>query len=275
MSAAAGTSEYTKGRAPCMGNGYAWSSKELDDAIDGPVTDFVFDVAGKALIANGLKILAVFDDPKDSPKGVRDDLTSILKNGDWKVGEAIGHVYLAANRKCLFPWPPSRDARAAQASLPGADLVGFCEDDKGGCLVFGEIKTSAVSSRPPSVVHGENGLTKQMERLRDQKSVRKFLAEYLLLRVSLLAHAPISEFLRNIVRSATARFTLDDTDVQLFGFLVRDVDPDERDLSGLVETLCDRRPKLMKIELLALYLPAGRIEGMGARVASKRAGDSP
>ena len=67
----------------------------------------------------------------------------------------------------------------------------------------------------------------------------------------------------------------DDTDVQLFGFLVRDVDPDERDLSGLVETLCDRRPKLMKIELLALYLPAGRIDGLATRVASKRAGVSP
>ncbi len=44
---------------------------------------------------------------------------------DWAVGEAIAEAYLSREYAVIWPWNMERDKRNSNASLPGADLVGF------------------------------------------------------------------------------------------------------------------------------------------------------
>lgn len=71
-------------------------------------------------------------------------------------------------------------------------------------------------------------------------------------------------------RTAGRRYLNNKSDVQLYGFLVRDVDPHENDLRSRIEKLSMNCPEGTRIELLALYLPAGRIEGIGAAAIAAR-----
>ena len=192
----------------------------------------------------------------------------VVDVANWRVGEAIAETYLTDHRSCYFPWPDGRDERKSRSSLPGADLVGFGVDRDGDCLAFGEVKTSSDRNYPPGVMYGSTGLKKQLEDLRDSESIRDDLLKYLTHRVT---EAPWRERLEN----AGKRYLRNKSDVQLFGFLVRDVEPDQGDLKARVNALGSDRPAGTRIELLALYLPHANIEGIGDRVVAIRAGTEP
>lgn len=53
-------------------------------------------------------------------------------------------------------------------------------------------------------------------------------------------------------------------DCRLYGVLVRDVSPDDRDLRGAVSCLGRECPAVGQIEVLGLCLPAGRIRSFAA-----------
>ena len=59
---------------------------------------------------------------------------------------------------------------------------------------------------------------------------------------------------------AGKRYLANKSDVRLFGFLVRDVSPHKDDVRVWVERLGQGCPDGTRIELLALYLPVGRLE---------------
>lgn len=263
MTVAEGEVNYQHGAAPCTGAGMSWSDDELDTALVERITPLVFDDDGKADIEGILNGLAETDFDQE---GVRAILADAEEVEDWRVGEAIAEAYLTDHRSCEFPWPDGRDERKAGSSLPGADLVGFQSDDDGDCFAFGEVKTSSEAKYPPQVVSKKDtGLRKQIEDLRDKVQDRDQLWRY-------LAHRQSGKPWSQRFKDASTRYIRNKSDVRLYGFLVRDVAPHTDDLRVRVTKLAEDCPEGTRIELLALYVPEGRIEGLGAAVAAHRKG---
>src|SRR5829696_1053471 len=72
-------------------------------------------------------------------------LRAVPEEKSWAIGEALAECVLAddTDREICWPWNLVRDRRTPRASLPGADLVGFCKEGEAVVLLFGEVKTSS------------------------------------------------------------------------------------------------------------------------------------
>ena len=68
------------------------------------------------------------------------------------------------------------------------------------------------------------------------------------------------------------RYLQNSSDIQLYGCLVRDVEPHEGDLRARIDNLGAVCPEETHIELVALYLPQERLNGIGKEMISRRAG---
>ena len=262
MSVAVGKIVYNHGAYPCSGVGLAWSAGDLEAALSGPVAEALFDDEGKSNIEDILADLADTEFAQERLKRILADPGDIE---DWRVGETIAETYLTCHRCCYFPWPDGRDKRKSGSSLPGADLVGFGKDDNGDCLAFGEVKTSSEARYPPSVMQGRSGLKQQLEALRDQETIRSDLLKYLGHRAQTAVWLP--RFC-----AAAQRYLENASDVQLYGVLIRDVCPHPDDLCTCVQELARDCPDGTHIELLALYLPKGCVNGIGEALIAKRTG---
>ncbi len=246
---------------PCSGVGIRWSEEELNAAIVNRVTAVVFDDEGKA---NNMEILEGVMGSDFNQDKVRQ---RILKDRDrvenWRAGEAIAEAYLTDHRSCYFPWPDGRDEKKRGSSLPGADLVGIGTDENGDCLAFGETKTSEEGKHPPRLMSGSTGLEKQLMSLRDCTDIRDELVLYLCTRAK---GAPW----RSRFEGALRRYHHNSSDVHLFGFLVRDVEPHRDDLRRGFEKLAEDCPQETRVEIIALYLPCDRLKGIGKELIAKR-----
>ena len=262
MTVAPGEAVYSAGDPPCTGLGLEWSGEELDGALNGPVAAVLFDDEGKADIEEILRGIVETAFEQD---GLRRVLADPGRIEDWRVGEAIAETWLTDHRDCRFPWPDGRDERKRGSSLPGADLVGLQADAQGDCLAFGEVKTSSEARYPPRAMYGRGGLKQQLEDLRDSTSIRDDLFKY-------LGHrAKGADWMERFQR-AGKRFLANKSDVRLFGFLVRDVSPHKDDVRVRVDSLGQGCPDGTRIELFALYVPVGRLEGIGDAAVAARAG---
>ena len=262
MTVDAGNVVYSIGGEPCSGVGVRWSGDELDAAMNGRVAGVLFDDEGKANIEEILAGLAETNFAQDGLRRVLDDPDEVE---DWRVGEAIAETYLTDHRSCDFPWPDGRDERKSGSSLPGADLVGFGSDEDGDYLAFGEVKTSGEGRYPTGAMYGRTGLKRQLEDLRNCERVRDDLVKY-------LGHRAMGARWRARFERAGSRYLRNTSDVQLFGFLVRDVEPHQDDLRVRVGDLAEGCPEGTRVELIALYLPRERLEGIGGEMVSRRAG---
>lgn len=100
----------------------------------------------------------------------------------WEIGEVLAEVLLEETERAVFPWPPSWDRRSATASLPGPDLIGFLGEDGAECFLFGEVKTSDADDVHASVILGNDGLRRQIERLMTSEDRRQLLISWLYVR---------------------------------------------------------------------------------------------
>lgn len=260
MTVAEGQVHYSQGQSPCLGRGLVWSEAELEAALAERVSHLVFDDEGRADLEEILSALAETDFEMDGLRAILKDPDAVE---DWRVGEAIAEAYLSDHRSCAFPWPDGRDERKSGSSLPGADLVGLQADEEGDTLAFGEVKTSTEAKYPPSTMYGRTGLKQQLEDLRDRKSIRDDLLKYLCYRAKAAPWRPRFE-------AASRRYLKNNADVRLFGVLIRDVDPHVDDIRVRVVELAKDCPEGTRIELIALYLPKGRIDGLGADLVARR-----
>lgn len=259
---AVGAECYSHGSSPCVGSGRSWSDDELNMAMNGHVSSLVFDDQGKADIA---ELLAGVPETEFEQEQLAQALSDPDEIEDWRVGEAIAEAYLAEHRDCRFPWPDGRDERKSGSSLPGADLVGFNQDEQGERFAFGEVKTSAEDKHPPGAVYGRTGLKQQLEDLRDKVAIRNDLFRY-------LGHRAQKAPWTDSFKAASRRYLKNTSDIQLFGVLVRDVAPHVDDVRVRVEKLGSDCPTGTEIELLALYLPSGEIANLASKATAVRAG---
>lgn len=169
----------------------------------------------------------------------------------WEMGEALAEAVLSEDdsREVVWPWNELRDRRTPQASLPGADLVGFCRDETGACLLFGEVKTSRDAKSPPQVMSGRSGMAWQLESTATRLDVQHALLRWLRFR----CQSPETE---GMYREAAARYlTSEGRDVVIVGVLLRDTQCREQDVEGRGRYLAGRLETPTRVEVMAWYLP--------------------
>lgn len=172
---------------------------------------------------------------------------------DWEVGEALAECFLTEEPDWQAVWPsnPRRDRRSPRASLPGADLVGFKTAHGDVLFLFGEVKTSSDARTPPGVMNGRNaGLAYQIETQTHPLSLEHAtLLKWLWDRCEDPANAAFFK------QAAQRYLASGGRDLLLTGMLMRDTDPDERDLKAKGESLGQSVLAPTQIEFIALYAP--------------------
>jgi hypothetical protein len=261
LSVQAGTVAYTFEGNLVSGVGVFWSDEEFEDALNGSLVDIVFDSIGTSDVTTLLESILGTD---FDYKGIQRVFDTVRSPENWRVGEAIGEEYLCSHRSCSFPWSVSRDERKSGSSLPGADLVGFEHvNDSSVRFAFGEVKTSSEPKYPPGVMYGRTGLKQQLEDLRDKVEIRDTLVKY-------LAFRAINASWKNTFASAFGHYNSSNTDVRLYGILVRDVPHEGNDLSVRATKLSNNCPEDMRIHLIAIYLPIGEITNLSSKIMAVR-----
>ena len=151
------------------------------------------------------------------------------------------------------------------ACLPGADLVGFIEQNGTIHLVLGEVKTSSDQKNPPAVMRGPKGLVRQLHGLGSDLSMICDLLYWLLVRCKDKDDARFEELFDSAVSSLLD--SKSDIAFALFGVLVRDTAPSEMDLKKGGKTLSKKLSSSQTCQLAAIYLPCS-IAQLPAMVAS-------
>lgn len=256
-----GKEEYLLGVRPVTGCGFSYSENELDAILTGKVKEIVFDTEGQKQVIN---ILAETGFSKEE---IEKKLSVISRPPEnWRVGEGIAECYLTTHRNCLFPWPDSRDERKEGSSLPGADLVGFqIETDDIVYFAYGEVKTSGENQCPPQVVTGRSGLQAQVEDLRDNETTKCTLMKY-------LAHRHKGQSWEQLFQKAATNFLRCSRNIRVFGFLIRDTHPNQKDIEARVNNLAKIQYPETHIELLALYLPNQSISQLSSKIMQYKNG---
>lgn len=169
----------------------------------------------------------------------------------WEIGEAFAECVLRddPDREVHWPWNTVRDRRTPRASLPGADLVGFCRDGADVFLLIGEVKTSSDTDTPPSVMRGVGGMVGQLEQTARRDDVQRALLQWLHARCR-------SPYYFDLFRQAVERHAASGgRALMLVGVLLRDTPPSELDLKSSGEALAGRSSEGTRIDLTAWYLP--------------------
>lgn len=168
---------------------------------------------------------------------------------DWAVGEAMAEAWLEKEHQVIWPWNMERDKRNANASLPGADLVGFVRNGSETRLVLGEVKASKQEQFPPNVLYGRSGMIHQIDKLAADLKVINTLLKWLLPRCK------NTDYETYFNAAVTLYFNSGNKAVTLFGVLIRDTTPNENDLNGRGKTLGETITSPTTCTLLGLYLP--------------------
>lgn len=170
----------------------------------------------------------------------------------WEIGEALAECVLRtdAGLDISWPWNTVRDRRSPRSSLPGADLVGFCQYNSNGVLlVIGEVKTSSDPHAPPNVMNGGSGMAWQLERCATLPDIQRTLLQWLYARCT-------SEPFQTLYKQAVSRFLASEgKELLIIGVLLRDTTPNENDLQSRGMWLSHRLLAPTRTELFAWYLP--------------------
>lgn len=222
--------------------------KAFRSFLGGPVAARLHDVEGtegfeeelRGLAANGVET-----------EFLEEFLTAVPEAEPWQVGEALAEAVLSEDqsREVIWPWNQARDRRTPRASLPGADLVGFCCDESGARLLFGEVKTSQDSSSPPQVMYGSGGMTWQLEGNATELDKQHALLRWLRFRC-------LTPELEAVYREAVSRYLESTgTEILIVGVLLRDTPCNEKDVESRARHLGVSLEEPTRVEVSAWYLP--------------------
>ena len=169
----------------------------------------------------------------------------------WAVGEALAECLLSDDdaREIYWPWNLIRDRRAPRASLPGADLVGFCKKGDAVLLLFGEVKTSSDKNTPPNVMSGSRGMTWQLSNEATRLDIHHVLLKWLHARCKSNKHRKLYEAAVQCYIQSQGK------EILLVGVLLRDTKPCELDVTARAKSLAESLDSSTRIEITAWYLP--------------------
>lgn len=243
------TLEYEGAEGCAIWEGYVVPDEEaFRGFLGGPVAARLHDAEGTESFEEELRGLAATGVQTNF---LEEFLTAVPEAEPWEVGEALAEAVLAEDqsREVIWPWNQARDRRSPRASLPGADLVGFCRDESGACLLFGEVKTSQDSSSPPHVMYGSGGMTWQLESNATELDKQHALLRWLRFRC-------LTPELEAVYREAVSRY-LESTgaEILIVGVLLRDTPCNEKDVETRARHLGARLEAPTRVEVSAWYLP--------------------
>ena len=178
-------------------------------------------------------------------------LRAVPEEKSWAVGEALAECALAEDetREICWPWNLVRDRRTPRASLPGADLVGFCKEGDTVLLLFGEVKTSSDARTPPNVMSGSGGMAWQLKEEATRLDMQHALLKWLRARCESNEH-------RDLYHAAVQRYVQSlGKEILLVGILLRDTEPNELDVTARAKSLAESLGSPTRIEITAWYLP--------------------
>ena len=178
-------------------------------------------------------------------------LRAVPVEKSWAIGEALAECILEddSTREVCWPWNLVRDRRTPRASLPGADLVGFCKDGQSVLLLFGEVKTSSDASTPPNVMNGSGGMAWQLEEEATRLDIQHALLKWLRSRCEAPEH-------KQLYQAAVQRYVQSfGKEILLVGILLRDTEPNELDVTARAKALATKLGEPTRIEITAWYLP--------------------
>lgn len=181
-----------------------------------------------------------------------DTLTTLLSAQsttlDWEYGEALAECILE-NEGAYFPWNSDRDRRTPNASLPGADIVGFKSVNGEYFLLIGEVKTSSDKTSPPNVLSGRTGMIHQLDRLASQLRLHRCLLNWLHARCKNQPSWP------HFQEAASKYLASSGKELYMCGFLLRDTEPTRADLHSRASALSQRVSRPTIAVLRAVYTP--------------------
>ena len=184
----------------------------------------------------------------------------IVQVQNFRVGEAYAEVLLEQEFSCRFYWNELRDARNPKGNKTGADLIGFIEVDNQVLFLFGEVKTSSeIANIPPQVMTGADGIERQLRDLYNNRIKRQILISYLKCKMRLF---PDGHPFKLDFGAGVRAYYSNPEDYHLIGVLIRDIEPNERDLSLSYGRLRIQILEPAGLKLLALYLPIQQDEWM-------------
>jgi hypothetical protein len=167
----------------------------------------------------------------------------------WEIGEALAECILEDELGILWPWNVERDKRTPKASLPGADLVGIYNKPCGSIFLFGEVKTSHDSNSPPNVLYGRTGMIHQLDKLCSDITIHFCLIKWL---YNHCKNTEIWQFYQQCVKSYLES---NGKNFALFGFLMRDTEPNDLDIKNRAESFVNKITSPMSLEFQVWYLP--------------------
>ena len=230
---------------------------EFDAFMTNDVASRLHDEEGSAEFESHLRSLANTGFARDSLDAILG--AEVVEERDWAVGEAMAESYLEREHDVTWPWNMERDKRNPNASLPGADLIGFRIIGEEVQLALGEVKTSSDTSTPPGVMSGRSGMTHQIDTLANNLSLICQLLKWLWPRCKGTAH-------ETSFNQAVGLFlNSDNKAIALFGVLIRDTQPNEQDLQARGQQLAESIQVPTTCNLIAIYIPC-KIADLQARV---------
>jgi hypothetical protein len=231
-----------------------WQGYDLpdNDAFDSFMTKNVAarlnDEEGSIEFKSHLRSLSLTGFGKSSLEAVLD--AKIPEERDWAVGEAFAEAWLSEEHGIIWPWNMERDKRNANASLPGADLIGFVTNGTESRLVLGEVKSSTEKKHPPQVMSGRSGhIGHQIDNLANNLGTITQLLKWLCPRCK------NTEFEALYNASITLYLNSGNKAVSIFGVLIRDTKSNKLDLESRGKALGRSPSAPTSCYLLALYLP--------------------
>lgn len=237
-------------------HGAVVDEQECVSHLQGPVKDNLLDREEREDHLERLRALRE-ETGFDASEGLLADIQALEDENalvqNFRVGEAYAEVVLEQEFSCRFYWNELRDARNPKGNKTGADLVGFIEVDGQVLFLFGEVKTSSErANRPPQVMTGADGIESQLKELYSNRAKRQVLISYL---KSKMRPLPDGHPFKVDFGLGLRAYYSNPEDYQLIGVLIRDVEPDERDLSLSYGRLRTRILEPVGLKLLSLYLP--------------------
>jgi len=220
--------------------------EEFSSFLAGPVSERLHDTEHDIDLEADLNALATTGMAIETLQRV---LAAEPPKEPWEVGEALAECLLTEEHGAEWPWNTERDKRTPKASLPGADLVGFMMEGEDVYLLLGEVKTSSEERYPPQVMYGRSGMVHQIDALAVEPQLHRSLIKWLHSRCKGTPLWPKFQ-------AAIARYlNSDGKAILLFGILIRDVDPNERDLRARGRSLRNTVTAPTRVHLHAWYLP--------------------
>ena len=236
--------------------GIVFDIEECREHLQNPVKDNLLDREERDDTLDRLRALRE-ETGFEVSEGLLADIQALEEENiqvqNFRIGEAYAEVILEREFSCRFYWNELRDARNPKGNKTGADLVGFIEIDGQVLFLFGEVKTSSeTANRPPQVMTGAGGIEKQLKDLYNKRVKRQILISYLKNKIRQFAadHPFRSDF-----EISERAYYSNPGNYHLTGVLIRDVYPDEQDLSVSFNRLRAYVLEPKGLKLLALYIP--------------------